>query len=245
MIAIRNWKKIVPNVAHETAIVWPLMTTKGTEGKTAEEAPVQGFTGLTLHRMQPGKSGDCHVHSDKEQVYYFTAGRGKMNIDDQLYEVKQGDAVFGPIEKPHQLINDSDDWIEHLIINGQGRETAEVTVRNWLDARPYVGHESALIWRIFDEVGKEGLPYEEAPLQGFQSLTMHRMQPGMKGDYHEHQGREQVYYFTEGHGKMKIEGELYDVTEGDAVCVPPEHKHQMINDSDNWLAHLIITGYVR
>ena len=61
MIAIRNWKKIVPNVAHETAIVWPLMTTKGTEGKTAEEAPVQGFTGLTLHRMQPGKSGDYHA----------------------------------------------------------------------------------------------------------------------------------------------------------------------------------------
>ena len=51
-------------------------------------------------------------------------------------------------------------------------------IRSWRDATPAVGHESAIIWRLFDERGKEGLPDDEAPLQGIQSLTVHRMQPG-------------------------------------------------------------------
>ena len=120
-----------------------------------------------------------------------------------------------------------------------------IAVRNWREATPVVSHESAIIWRILDELGTEGLGYEEAPLQGLQSLTIHRMQAGKNGDYHEHEDREQVYYFTEGRAKMKIDGDIYEVKEGDAVCVPPKTKHQIINDSDDWVAHLIITAWVR
>ncbi len=118
-------------------------------------------------------------------------------------------------------------------------------IRNWRDATPVVAHESAIIWRLFDERGKDDLPYDEAPLQGVQSITMHRMQPGKNGDYHLHENREQVYYFTEGRAKMKIDGVIHDVKEGDAVCVPPMSRHQLINDSDDWVEHLIITAWVK
>ena len=118
-------------------------------------------------------------------------------------------------------------------------------IRSWRDATPVVGHESAIIWRLFDERGKEGLPDDEAPLQGIQSLTMHRMQPGKSGDYHVHENREQVYYFTEGRAKMKIDGVVHDLQKGDAVCVPPQSWHQLINDSDDWVEHLIITAWVK
>ena len=120
-----------------------------------------------------------------------------------------------------------------------------IAVRNWRDATPVVSHESAIIWRLFDEKGQGGLPYDQAPLEGLQSLTLHRMQAGRSGDYHEHEDREQVYYFTEGRAKMKIDGDIYELKEGDAVCVPPKTKHQIINDSDDWVAHLIITAWVR
>ena len=75
-------------------------------------------------------------------------------------------------------------------------------------------------------------------------MTIHRMQAGKIGDYHEHEDREQVYYFTEGRAKMKIDGDIYDLKERDAVCVPPQTKHQIIDDSDDWVAHLIITAWV-
>ena len=50
--------------------------------------------------IQPHKSGDYHAHADREQVYYFTQGRGKMNIDEVVYEVQRGDAVSALLALP-------------------------------------------------------------------------------------------------------------------------------------------------
>lgn len=244
MVIVRNWKNIVPVVSHETAIVWSLLSTKGAEGKTPSEAPLEGFIALTLHRMQPGKSGDYHIHSDKEQVYYFTKGRGKMNIDDKLYEVRQGDAICAPIEKRHQLINDSDEWIEHLIINGKAETTADVAQRNWLDSTPHISHGAALLWSIFTKKGTEGKTFNEAPLQGIVNFTLHRLQPGLETGTHTHAQKEQVYYFTEGYGQMIVGDEKVDVRPGDAVYGPAGIQHGLINNSDDWLEHLIISAAV-
>jgi mannose-6-phosphate isomerase-like protein (cupin superfamily) len=52
-----------------------------------------------------------------EQVYFFTQGRGKMIVGDETIDVRDGDAVYGPPKVPHGLINDSDDWVEHLIMS--------------------------------------------------------------------------------------------------------------------------------
>ena len=119
MVIIRNWKDVTPVVAHDNAIVWSIFRAKGSGGQPYEEAPLEGIAGFTFHMVQAGKSSDYHEHDDREQVYYITRGRGKMKIDDRTYDVKQGDAVYVPLHVRHQLINDSDDWIEHLIISGR------------------------------------------------------------------------------------------------------------------------------
>jgi len=56
------------------------------------------------------------MHKDREQIYYFIRGEGKMKIDDEIYPVKTGDTVYLPPKAYHQLINDSDDWIEHILV---------------------------------------------------------------------------------------------------------------------------------
>ena len=85
-----------------------------------------------------------------------------------------------------------------------------------------MGHDAKIIWSIFRRRGSEGASYEEAPLEGLLSLTLHRIQPGAEGDSHAHVGKEQVYYFTAGRGQMRIDGHLYDVREGDANDLPWE-----------------------
>lgn len=120
-----------------------------------------------------------------------------------------------------------------------------VVKRNWKDETPYVGHESAIIWPIFRARGTEGRTYEQAPLESMTGFTLHLMQAGKSGDYHEHADAEQVYYFIRGHGKMKIDGQIISVREGDAVHIPPRSKHQLINDSDEWIEHLLVTAPVR
>ena len=54
-----------------------------------------------------------------EQIYYFLRRWGKMKIEVQIHEVREGDAVHLPPETRHQSINDGDDWIEHLIVNAK------------------------------------------------------------------------------------------------------------------------------
>ena len=117
MVTIRNWRDIVPQVQHESAIVWYLFREKGIEGYTDEEAPLEGVQGFTLHAMQGRQSGDYHLHEDREQVYYFIKGHGKMKLDDKIHEVREGDAVHIPSKTRHQLINDGDDWIEHVLLS--------------------------------------------------------------------------------------------------------------------------------
>ena len=119
-----------------------------------------------------------------------------------------------------------------------------VVVRNWREQAPRVSHLSAIIWDMFIEKGWEGRPPEQTVLGGFFSLTLHMMQSGKEGDYHAHEGMEQVYYFTKGRGKMKIAEKVYDVREGDAVYIPPDNKHQLINDSDDWVQHIAVTARV-
>jgi mannose-6-phosphate isomerase-like protein (cupin superfamily) len=115
-MVIRNWKDATPTVAHETALIWSIFRQEGTAGLSEEEAPMLAASGFTLHMMQSGKAGDYHMHNDKEQIYYFTRGYGKMKIDDEIYPVEPGDAVHLPPHTYHQLINDSDDWIEHILV---------------------------------------------------------------------------------------------------------------------------------
>ena len=100
------------------------------------------------------------------------------------------------------------------------------------------------------------------------------MQPNQRGDYHDHDEMEQLYYFTEGAGQMQIDGEVrhgdgcasllwavgcvslsklfvsgrarscaqvIDVREGDSVYIPPKVKHQMINSTDEWVEHLLLS----
>ena len=260
MAAKQSWREITPVVSHLTAIVWAIFRAKGVEGMSEREAPLEGFQSLTVHLIQPGKSGNYHVHYDREQVYYFTKGGGKMNIDDVLYPVKMGDAVCVPIGSHHQMMNDTDEWLEHLIISGQPVSEEEqeknkakidarefhntIAHRSWLDSTPHISHGAALMWPIFTRKGAEGRTYDQAPLEGIVNLTIHRLQPGLETKAHAHGEKEQVFYFTSGCGKMIVGDEVVDVREGDAVHGPVNVKHAVINDSDDWLEHLVIGANV-
>ena len=258
-----NWREVTPNIAHETAIVWPVLGPKGSTGSSYTASPIQGFSGITLHMIQPFKSGDYHAHYDREQVYYFTEGSGKLNIDEVIYDVRKGDAVCIPPTSYHQMINDTDEWLAHLIINGKRVSEAQqeenrriitdsnahgskqpIAHRNWLDSTPQVSHGAALLWSIFGPKGAPGKSYDEAPVEGFQKITIHRLQPRLQTETHSHSDMEQIYVFTEGTGKMIIGDETVDVEEGDFVYGPPNVPHGLVNDSNGWLEHLIISACV-
>jgi mannose-6-phosphate isomerase-like protein (cupin superfamily) len=44
-----------------------------------------------------------HFHRQTEELYYFTAGSGRMKLGDEVADVKAGDCVVIPPGTPHKL----------------------------------------------------------------------------------------------------------------------------------------------
>jgi mannose-6-phosphate isomerase-like protein (cupin superfamily) len=59
-------------------------------------------SGITI--IYPGCRTKGHSHADREEVYFFTKGRGVMEADGEKWEVTAGDAFYvypGPFHVTH------------------------------------------------------------------------------------------------------------------------------------------------
>ena len=67
-----------------------------------------GSTELTtsMVEMEPGGAQRAHRH-EPEQIYYFIAGTGLMSVEDETWEVKEGDCVLVPANTTHSVRNDA------------------------------------------------------------------------------------------------------------------------------------------
>jgi mannose-6-phosphate isomerase-like protein (cupin superfamily) len=68
-----------------------------------------------------------------------------------------------------------------------------------------------------------------------QSLAEARLPVGGATQEHYHPKCEEIYYITNGLGRMRIEGELRDVKPGDAIAIPPGQKHKIWNTGSETL----------
>ncbi len=68
-----------------------------------------------------------------------------------------------------------------------------------------------------------------------QSLAEARIPIGGSTLEHFHPIAEEIYFITEGSGKMRIENETREVNIGDAIAIPPGLKHKIWNTGDNVL----------
>ena len=68
-----------------------------------------------------------------------------------------------------------------------------------------------------------------------QSLAEARLPVGASTQEHYHPKTEEIYYITQGTGRMRIEGELRDVRPGDAIAIPPGKKHKIWNTGNETL----------
>ena len=63
---------------------------------------------LAEARLPAGTSTQEHYHAKTEEIYFITAGQGRMRIEGELAEVKAGDAIAIPPGKRHKLWNTGD-----------------------------------------------------------------------------------------------------------------------------------------
>jgi mannose-6-phosphate isomerase-like protein (cupin superfamily) len=57
--------------------------------------------------LEPNQSFSPHKHDDCEELYFFLEGKGKMRINDRIFEVKKNDFVVVEVGEWHNLKNTS------------------------------------------------------------------------------------------------------------------------------------------
>jgi|ERR1041385_976388 mannose-6-phosphate isomerase-like protein (cupin superfamily) len=60
---------------------------------------------LAEARLPVGGSTQEHYHARTEEIYFITAGTGRMRLEGELREVRAGDAIAIPPGQKHKLWN--------------------------------------------------------------------------------------------------------------------------------------------
>jgi mannose-6-phosphate isomerase-like protein (cupin superfamily) len=63
---------------------------------------------LVLMTLQAGEEIGLEIHEENDQFFRFEAGAGKVVINEETYEVGDGDAVIVPAGAEHNVVNLSD-----------------------------------------------------------------------------------------------------------------------------------------
>ena len=69
---------------------------------------------LAEARLPVGAATQEHYHAKTEEIYFITAGRGRMRIEGEWADVKAGDAIAIPPGKKHKLWNTGDEMLRLL-----------------------------------------------------------------------------------------------------------------------------------
>jgi mannose-6-phosphate isomerase-like protein (cupin superfamily) len=68
-----------------------------------------------------------------------------------------------------------------------------------------------------------------------QSLAEARLTVGASTQEHYHPKAEEIYFLTHGQGRIRIEGEVHEVSAGDAIAIPPGQRHKLWNTGSETL----------
>jgi mannose-6-phosphate isomerase-like protein (cupin superfamily) len=94
----------------------PFITKDGSEIREllAHRNSVIRNQSLAEARVPVGGSTQEHYHTRAEEIYFITAGRGRMRIEAEIAEVKAGDAIAIPPGRKHKLWNTGSEILKLL-----------------------------------------------------------------------------------------------------------------------------------
>lgn len=125
MIVIRNWRAVLPTIAHKSGLDWRLLSMKGAKTDGDIDVDVEplykclnAITYVSLARLQPSLSYESHSHKDHEEVYYIILGKGSIKIGDDATKFRDGDIIHIPPKTMHTITNDGDEMVEFLAFGG-------------------------------------------------------------------------------------------------------------------------------
>jgi mannose-6-phosphate isomerase-like protein (cupin superfamily) len=83
---------------------------------------------LAEARIPAGGSTQEHYHPKAEEIYFITAGTGRMRIEGEIRDVKPGDAIAIPPGQRHKLWNTGAETLRLLCCCAPAYEHADTII---------------------------------------------------------------------------------------------------------------------
>jgi quercetin dioxygenase-like cupin family protein len=211
------------------------------------------LTEIALNEWPSGLEGPPHLHAEKDQIFYITAGEGKVTLGEQEYIVQPGCLIYVPEGVIHRTITTSTEPLAYILYNifnssekeGHGSfadhiEKVKEIRRRQAETGDYQieGAETASgtykQGKFFGDV-KGGKSYDfgsNSTLLLLDRTETNRCEfvvvdwpPRNKGAMVAHKEKEQTFFVLSGSGNVTVGDETESVRPGDIVFVPRNTPH--------------------
>lgn len=73
---------------------------------------------VVVAELDPGGSTgeETYSHGDSEEVFYVLSGRVRLQLDDDVFELRAGDSVQYRSSTPHRVVNDGSERAEVMFV---------------------------------------------------------------------------------------------------------------------------------
>jgi mannose-6-phosphate isomerase-like protein (cupin superfamily) len=98
-----------------------------------------------------------------------------------------------------------------------------VRIENLQQVQPFITKDGSEIREL------AGIPTGNATNQSLAEATV---PPGGETEEHYHRASEEIYFFTSGRGRLRLDGDESEIEAGDTVVIPPGTRHKLWNTGD-------------
>ena len=210
-------------------------------------------TEVALNIWPPNLDGPPHKHDEKEQIFYFTSGKGIVNIGKKSFKVEEGNLAHIPVGVVHQTIVTSEEPLCYMLFNvfvtddkeGHASFAEHIEKVKQIRKKQAESGESAVVGAeqtaSANQPGKFIQDVNQAKLYDFGSnetlllldrtetakceFVIVRWPAGSKGAMVAHKEKEQTFFVLAGTGTVTIDDETEVVKPGNLIFVPRNTPH--------------------
>jgi mannose-6-phosphate isomerase-like protein (cupin superfamily) len=186
--------------------------------------------------MDGGNVSLWHQHSRMSEVYFILEGEGILYYGNEALQAKKGAYLVIPPNTPHKLRNTGKSDLEHLVFAIPPFDPEDIDIiedssieealpkKFSYGKHPVTALDGARIYELMNADERKNLDV---------ALALGFLPAGRKAIPHYHRISEELYYVTDGRGKVKVGEKTFDVKKGSVLYVPVNQAHALENGSDS------------
>ncbi len=235
---INHWRNSLPTVGHGGLIERDILTPGDPYHPTQKGAVLKYIKAYRRAELQP-RTNSAPFKNDKEQVFFYVmSGTGRVEAGGKKADLEEGSGVAIPAGLVYRFFNPKDVPLEMILVGEEVtagfKPNQEMSVGNYHDSEPAVGHHWAHIARAFNY----DVPPKFSNPMGFAVVSIDKFdiaQPHTHGP-----GTEEIWCQVKGKSLLFFGNRLLWQEPGEAFLVPPNNRvpHCSINHTEEpmlWL----------